>query len=308
MGICESDKVHVTVLLATFNGQEFLDELLKSLTAQIGVTIHLIVGDDGSTDKTVEILHSWAEQFASFQLYNFQRIGPANNFMTLLRYTESNFIAFADQDDIWIENHLIQSIRRLSPHGQIPSLSFSSTKTFGTGIKSEVWPGSLGEPNIKYSCFQNQARGCTIVINGQAKKLITLNIPKNLVMHDWWMLLVVMTCGKIVYSPEYEVYYRLHKNNHIGVNKRHGAVFLKTLKSGRWAPFDQLAELHQYYKNYFVNDPENFIELALLSRTKFFLRLRLLILSKSRFRGDFLNEVKFRFGIIFLRLLTRNIS
>ena len=76
-----SSELEVDVLLATFNGEKFLRELLNSLRTQVGVKINLLVGDDGSTDSTVAILEEFSESFNSMEIFHFERIGPARNFL-----------------------------------------------------------------------------------------------------------------------------------------------------------------------------------------------------------------------------------
>ena len=77
-------KDHVDVLLGTFNGADYLAEMLGSLAQQEDVIINLIASDDGSTDGTLEILESFKHEFNSMQILSGPGTGPANNFVSML--------------------------------------------------------------------------------------------------------------------------------------------------------------------------------------------------------------------------------
>ena len=81
----------VEVLLATFNGASYLQEFLGSLAHQEGVKIHLRVSDDGSTDRTLEIVNSFKDQFASFNIYSGPCNGPSANFFSLIENKAINY-------------------------------------------------------------------------------------------------------------------------------------------------------------------------------------------------------------------------
>ena len=69
----------MVVLLSTYNGERFLEEQLESIVAQKGVKPTIIVRDDGSTDRTREILDKWQER-GRLRWYNGPNMGPARSF------------------------------------------------------------------------------------------------------------------------------------------------------------------------------------------------------------------------------------
>lgn len=207
----------VEVLLATFNGEAYLGEFLDSLSRQEGVKIHLRVSDDGSTDRTLEILQTFKDHFASFRIYNGPCRGPSTNFFSLIQEATLDFVALADQDDVWMNNHLILAVERLSRTPNSPALTFSSVLEFKADKQGEVtWPKRFPGEDIRTILTENLARGCTFVMNKKSVNLIKLHRPAHAIMHDWWILLLIFSSGVVTWSESAEVRYRIHHSNAVG--------------------------------------------------------------------------------------------
>ena len=298
----------IDVLLATFNGELFINDFLDSLAAQEEVNIHLIVSDDGSTDSTLEVIRQHQSKFHKVTVLTGPKKGPMSNFFFLLRASNASFVALADQDDVWHQDHLKNSINRIR-NQDLPAMTFSSVEQFDeVAGKSEVWPSQYGGPKFPSIIFENTARGCTIVLNQQARDLINIKEPKNAIMHDWWILLLLQLYGVVRYEPQPEIQYRLHAQNFIGVPNRRMLAFIQTLRRGRWLPLAQLQDLVTYPHEKFKK-VETF-EVELFARNLqggLIHRLKTVILSRSfRYRRSLQDEIKLRFGLVFLGILNRN--
>ena len=247
----ELDLPEVEVLLATFNGELYLSEFLDSLVQQQGVKIHLRVSDDGSADGTLNIIDSYKNKFASCQVYNGPQNGPSANFFSLIEKATYEFVALADQDDIWLPNHLLLSLNRLAEDTNSPSITFSAVTEFGEKLKYEtIWPSRFPGEDIKSILTENPARGCTFVLNQKAVKLICLHKPMSAVMHDWWILLLLYTSGKVSWSEIPEVKYRIHSYNVIGGKHSFSirlSKYINSLKNGDWKIVSQAEELLTRY-------------------------------------------------------------
>jgi len=292
----------VEVLLATFNGGIYLPEFLSSLADQVGVKVHLRVSDDGSLDNTMEILAKFDSCFETFEISAGPKEGPAANFFSLLRSSTLDYVALADQDDIWSSDHLINSIRKLSELGNIPGMRFTSTKEFGRGVKERIWPKIKLIPEVENLLMENQARGCTIVLNREAVNLINSYTPKLAVMHDWWILLTLSLNGAVLYQPTPEVHYRIHDTNAVGLPRKRGMRALKSARSGTWAPMLQARELFELNKHNTSTDPilklKSFIDLPSLGFTK---KIRLTLLRKKRLRKNLLDELAVRVVLLLFK-------
>ena len=97
----------IAVLMSTYNGEEFLRDQIESILNQEKVNVTLYVRDDGSSDRTVEILSSYEEQ-GKLKLICGKNCGVGNSFMHLLYTSDQDFdfYAFSDQDDIWLPDKL----------------------------------------------------------------------------------------------------------------------------------------------------------------------------------------------------------
>jgi glycosyltransferase involved in cell wall biosynthesis len=247
----EQNLPEVEVLLATFNGEKFLGEFLDSLSKQVNVVIHLRVSDDGSTDKTLEIIDSYKEFFKSCKIHAGPCNGPSSNFFSLIERATFEFVALADQDDIWHPHHLISSVNRLSVTPDSPSMSFSAVTEFGEGKATEtIWPTRFPGIDIRSIVTENLARGCTFVLNSKATDLIKLYKPENAVMHDWWILLLMYSSGEVTWSVAPEVSYRIHSSNVVGgkpaLNVRIKR-FRDNFRAREWSIVSQANELFEKY-------------------------------------------------------------
>ena len=93
----------ISIALCTFNGERFLQEQLDSLAAQTRLPDEVVVGDDGSTDRTLEILEAWAKTvpFPVKIFKNTKNLGYTRNFEKCLNSCSGDILFPCDQDDVW---------------------------------------------------------------------------------------------------------------------------------------------------------------------------------------------------------------
>jgi glycosyltransferase involved in cell wall biosynthesis len=217
--------VDVQVLLATYNGEKYLPELLESISLQDGVKVELIVSDDGSTDQTLEILRNFKSQNPATRIIDGPRLGPSQNFFFLLEQADAQFVAFADQDDIWMPNHLLESIERISTSRE-PTLSFAPLLEFRLNGKSTLWPRKLEVlSRLQMYIFENPARGCTQVFNRQLLEMAKKVPRSKALMHDSWLINLATITGSTVSGSKPEIYYRLHEQNYTLETRKRKAHF-----------------------------------------------------------------------------------
>jgi glycosyltransferase involved in cell wall biosynthesis len=293
----------VEVLLATFNGELFLKEFLDSLCEQEGVRIHLRVSDDGSTDKTLEIIDSFKHSFESCKIFAGPCAGPSSNFFSLIEKATYDFVALADQDDIWLPHHLTSAVSRLSKTPDVPSLTFSAVQEFGMGKENgSIWPTRFPIEDVRTIITENLARGCTFVLNTKSINLINLHNPKNAIMHDWWILLLIYSSGNVTWSKLPEVRYRIHQNNAVGSTpsfKIRMNRFIKNLKDRDWTVVSQINELLSIYSWSMSGQKRHEVGSFLRDINSSLLTGRWnLVLSPKRFRSNFIDEIAVR--LVFL--------
>lgn len=216
----------VAVLMTVHNGARFLDEQIESLVRQSVEPIDLWVSDDGSEDKTAEIIARTVGEWTKGEarcLHGPGR-GFAENYRALMTMPEvdADYVAFCDQDDHWDDDKLATAIAWLEtqPEGH-PALYCSRTRIVsedGSTIGvSQLFPR---QPSFRNALVQSIAGGNTMVMNRAAHAVIReASTRATFVSHDWWCYQIVTGVGGTVhYSPEPKIGYRQHDNNAIGEN------------------------------------------------------------------------------------------
>ena len=120
----------IAVILSTYNGEKYLKEQMDSLLSQEGVDITLFVRDDGSTDRTVEMIQSYSDKM-DILLFKESNVGFERSFRAAVLKTEGrsfDFYAFCDQDDIWYEDKLAKGIDYIESLGNNEPILYCSNQ------------------------------------------------------------------------------------------------------------------------------------------------------------------------------------
>lgn len=213
--------IMVCVLLSTYNGEKYLEEQLNSLIKQEDVELRILVRDDGSKDRTHEILDKWQKQ-GHINWYEGKNMGAAQSFMDLIyNAPEADHYAFCDQDDVWLPEKLKVAIDKIKePNEAMPCMYISSTflvdkQLQRIGVYKVNSNFSFGE-----SLVRNSATGCTLVMNKKLFEKIREQRPEYISMHDSWTYRVCLALGgKVIYDPTPHILYRQHECNVVGGKK-----------------------------------------------------------------------------------------
>lgn len=217
---------NIIVMMSTYNGEKYLRTQIDSILKQNEVNITLLVRDDGSNDKTVEILQEYALK-KQLSWYTGKNLGPAKSFMNLLEkaadLSKSSdkpfYYAFSDQDDYWSPNKLITAIKKIQD-SQKPALYFSQKRIVDANLK-EIEKRRSPNYTISFetAMMRNVATGCTMVFNQSLCEKIMLYKPSYLVMHDSWIYRICLALdGIVIYDKTPHISYRQHGENVIGAN------------------------------------------------------------------------------------------
>jgi glycosyltransferase involved in cell wall biosynthesis len=158
----------------------------------------------------------------------------------------AKYIALMDQDDIWKPNHLLLSINELEKCGEIAALTFSScTEIGGKMFGSKLWPSKRFNLDTHLIYFENPCRGCTVVVNRLAIDLVRIHNPVEIIMHDWWLLILINELGNVNHLKTPTVIYRIHPNNHTGRRTIFSRFiqFFGLLKIRNWRTIDQVMNI-----------------------------------------------------------------
>lgn len=103
----------VNILLSTYNGEQFLAEQIQSIQEQSFQDWKLLIRDDGSTDKTREIIAAFVAQDSRIHWVNENEsinLGVIKSFHRLVQEEQADVYFFSDQDDVWLPNKLERSL------------------------------------------------------------------------------------------------------------------------------------------------------------------------------------------------------
>lgn len=222
----------VDILLATFNGFSFIASQLDSILNQSYKNTRLIIRDDVSTDSTRKVLEMYANQFPEkiTLLPSDTRLGVKGNFSCLMDHSKANYIMFADQDDVWEEGKVEQSLNRMKVSekkysSDTPLLVHTDLKVVDRDLNlfsASFWHYNNLDPekgqSLNRLLMQNVVTGCTTMINRPLLQL-AFPIPEDSAMHDWWLALVAAAFGQIEVIPSVTMLYRQHGKNTLGAKK-----------------------------------------------------------------------------------------
>jgi len=237
--IDNEERMMIDIVLATFNGELYLEEQIKSIQNNHHYKEFvscLMVVDDGSTDSTEDIVAKLATYDAKIQwLSNTSgKHGAKENFSFGLSQTQSQYVMLSDQDDVWQLDKIALSMNKIKqlesdtnqPSEKTPLLVFSDKEIVDENLQlisssyfklkniSKDWYLSFDQ-----LCQQNVISGCTMLFNRALIKQAT-PVPEQAYMHDWWLAIVASRCGKVALIDKPLIKYRQHSNNTIGANQR----------------------------------------------------------------------------------------
>jgi glycosyltransferase involved in cell wall biosynthesis len=206
-----SNNLRISVCLATYNGERFIEQQLVSILKQIGKEDEVIISDDSSNDRTIEIIKGFNDNRINILLNN-KFYSPIYNLENALKNAKGDFVFLADQDDIWYNSKVERTLLLLSDYDLVLS-NCSLVNANGELIKDSFFPKakrSIG--SIIYNIYNNPYIGCCMAFNINVLKK-ALPFPKRLGMHDSWIGLLAQFYFKTYYIKEPLVYYRRHGNN-----------------------------------------------------------------------------------------------
>ncbi|MGI8952516.1 MAG: glycosyltransferase family 2 protein [Chitinophagaceae bacterium] len=296
----------VSVALAVYNGEKYLPQQLASLQSQTLKPCELVVLDDCSTDRSVEIINAFQFPFDKKNFSNEKNMGPVYTFKKLAALCQGNFIAFCDQDDIWLPTKLELSLCAIKKFdNNIPAVVFSDLSIINehdTLVQNSFWKQMAIKPNL-FSLtdilFGNIITGCTALIN-RAMAIELSKMPLNIMMHDHWIALIAYSFGKYFYIQEPTVLYRMHHQS-VTSKEKHSLfkVFSNDFKNKSIYLEENIQQATEFKKMYLsklkkenIKQLNEFINL----KQKPFLQKRL-----SRYRRSLMRKFK----SIFLYLLKK---
>jgi glycosyltransferase involved in cell wall biosynthesis len=222
----------LSVVMATFNGEAFIEAQLESILSQTRLPDEIVVSDDGSTDNTLAVvkrMKAQAPSSVSWQVVtNTTPLGVAHNFRSATLRATGDLIALADQDDWWVPGKLrtleevliardallVHSDAELvDESGNLLGMSVTDSLRMTRGERR----GLIAGRGLAQLVRRNLVTGHTVVMRRGVVELAG-EIPPGW-LHDEWWALVAAAHGRVVLCPQILGHYRQHEINQVGATK-----------------------------------------------------------------------------------------
>lgn len=240
----------VTILLATYNGEKYLGELLDSLLRQTHRDMEIIVRDDCSEDATPTIIAEYQAEFADKirVLDSAEPSGSATgNFFELMGADglRGEYFMFCDQDDVWmpdkVEKTLALMEKTQAGSADKPVLVHTDLIVADDNLneiaRSFIRYQGLHPSRCKlgHLLVQNNITGCAMMINRKLLELaLSAGDTMDIMMHDWWIGIIASALGTIAFLDSPTVLYRQHCKNEVGAINIHSLDYvIRTVKKAR---------------------------------------------------------------------------
>lgn len=203
---------NISVCLATYNGNKFLLEQLKSILIQLSADDELIISDDHSTDNTRLIIEGLNDPRIKVVLNTSLKKGSVPNFENALGHCSGRYIFLSDQDDLWLEGKVEKMMSVLSgPIDLVLSDAIVVDENLKT-IHASFYTVNNSKSGLINNLRKNSYVGCMMAFNSTLMPLI-LPFPKHIPAHDIWIGFVAELTCRTARINDKLILYRRHGNN-----------------------------------------------------------------------------------------------
>ena len=224
-----------SVALCSYNGEKYIHQQIDSILSQTHKPSEIVVCDDGSTDRTPEILAEYQKQYPEIFRIHFNEINlrSVKNFEKAISLCSKAIIFLSDQDDIWAENKAEKIVSFLDNHAEIDVVAtngFCIDENGAVHEKYSLWdaPVFLKEKGKNIDYFEiillcNIATGASMAFRAALKpEIMPFPVLKDY-HHDEWIALNTARKGRFEFLNDKLFYYRTHQEQQVG-----GVFFDKT--------------------------------------------------------------------------------
>ena len=201
----------ISVCMATYNGEKYIKSQIESILSQIPENSELIISDDGSNDRTLEIISAINDR--RITVYHSKLKNLIKNFENAITHATGDIIFLTDQDDIWKANKVEKMLEVLHKGYDVVTCDCSIFNSKGEIVVSSYFEAiSSGPGLIRNIIKRNSYMGCCMAFTAEVKK-VSLPFPKHIPMHDLWIGLISEVKFKPYFLRESLVLYRQHERN-----------------------------------------------------------------------------------------------
>ena len=259
----------ISIAMCTYNGEQYLSEQLDSIVSQSYTNLEIVIVDDCSSDGTVDILKKYEKCDRRIRLIcNDENLGFVRNFEKAINECRGEFIALADQDDIWFDEKISRLVADIGENWLI----YSKVAVIDSGgVRQDVEFPTVNRLE-GYCALSLILNNC---VTGHAclmrRELLELAMPamSKMPYHDQWLAIVAASRGKLKAGSEILSLYRKHNSNavwsakskrripkyvHVSNKIQKTCDFISLVISSGVLDSDEQRFLEILYKKYIRND------------------------------------------------------
>ena len=238
-----------SVIMTTYNGEKYLPAQLESLANQTTRPDKLIISDDGSTDRTLEIADEFAARapFPTVVIKNPTRLGYAENFLSATSHATGDYISFCDQDDVWHNRKIERCVCELERTGSVLCVHAVrlidgqsqplGSHTQGT-TKDTVFEPLMLPPWGLFLGFTQTFERRLLTVVDSTRRGADNHTASGLLSHDRWVYLLASSFGRVVALAEPLADYRQHQMNLFGQK----TTLVDSVRGALTESYDRLAK------------------------------------------------------------------
>lgn len=222
--------MRISVCIATYNGEKYISQQLKSILNQLGNNDEVVISDDSSTDNTIGLIESLNDKRVTL-LKNNHYYNPVYNFENAIKHAKGEYIFLSDQDDVWLENKVSIVLHELT-HKDVVVTDCKIVDDNLNVIADSYFEFKNSGKGLFKNLFSNRYLGCCMAFN---RKILdkALPFPPKLPMHDIWLGFIAEVFYSSVFIKIPLILHRRHSTNSSSVSQKSEASLLEKI-SFRW--------------------------------------------------------------------------
>ena len=297
----------IAILMATYNGEHFLQEQIESILDQSYTDWSLFIHDDGSSDGTNAIIDDYVARYPEkiFRVSGASCGCARDNFFFLMREVEADFYMFCDQDDVWMPEKVRKTYISMQDIdcGSNPALVFTElsvvdeNRSMIAESMSDYQNLNCRDLSLNRLLIQNAVTGCTMMVNRALRDMmLKYNHIENIKMHDWWAGIIAAAFGEILFIDEPTIWYRQHEDNSVGAQNDNSLNYqldrVKNKESMRYSleltrlQARELVEAFELPSEHIISQYANCMSMGKLQRLHFYFKNAILKTGIARLIGQ----------------------
>jgi len=216
----------ISILLASYNGEKYISELIESILSQTIQDFRLIICDDRSSDNTFSIVTEYAAKEPdkiTVKQNDVNSGGAKTNFLQMMLEFKDDYVMLCDQDDVWLPEKIEKSLAKIKEMEEefginTPLLVHTDLTVVDDNLNviapsyEKMSNKDFSITSLNFAVTMSNVAGCTAIYNRALAEYFQ-SVPTYFVIHDWWLSLTAAVFGHIGTVNEPTILYRQHGEN-----------------------------------------------------------------------------------------------